>query len=127
MTKITIPFHGEGLYYIDSFGSPLRFYEERSCYASQKETRPHLGDKVKIVDNGGCYSTYTDWFKDNDSAGALVPFYPYGINVSIGEKGTIMLKGKHSVGDPNTMLYAVKIDGGQVFLVDDSTFEVVED
>lgn len=82
-----------------------------------------LGDKVRIVDPGCCYSTYHDWFKENKVNYEYATRYAYGQDVEKfkDKVGTIVAMGKHTTG--NLMIYAVEFpfnwNGSPVYLINE--------
>lgn len=82
-----------------------------------------IGDTVKVIDSGKCYSTYSDWF--NKFAPKYASRYAYGQSVEKGFVGKVIAKHAHGLG--GDMLYAIQNLGYEVYLIGEKGIEKVRD
>lgn len=81
-----------------------------------------IGDTVKVINRGNCYTSYPQWF--DDYAVKYASRYSYGNPVCGGFIGKVVAKHEH--GDrPNVMLYAIQRGDSAVYLVSEKGIEKI--
>lgn len=88
-----------------------------------------IGDKVKIKNFGRCYTTYKDWFIENDIPREDCIGFCYGMNAEEAVVNaedtifTVIAKGLHNSNED--MLYLIKVNGHskKSFLIGESGIE----
>ena len=83
-------------------------------------TKFKIGDKVKITNNGKCYTTYRAWVVEN--APRYLPRYTMGKNVKNGTKGRVISVYEHGYFE-NVILCCVKTWCGGIFLIEETGLE----
>ena len=121
----------------DSDGHTLNFTEEgvRDNLEDilktirKRFTSFRVGDRVKIVNPGQSYQTYSDWFEENQIAVSVAARYAYGQSVKENTPGTIRFIGKHRV-EKNKVICLIESDqtwdGKPFYLVEASGLEMEE-
>lgn len=83
-----------------------------------------VGSTVKIINKGQIYTTYPEWFKENNCMDIGL-FYQYNVydDNNLSESAIIVAKGKHI--DPNSggMLYAIQDKSKKVYLFGEDGIE----
>lgn len=90
----------------------------------------NVGDTVKVINCGNAYTTYENWFKEQELGSYYTTRYAYGINPNnINNSNTIykvIKRGTHNCGDDN--LYLIQRDCYEpMFLIGEEGLKVVKD
>lgn len=121
----------------DNDGNTLNFTEEgirdnledilktiRKRFTSFK-----VGDRVKVINSGKAYQTYSDWFEENQISTGIAARYAYGQSVPEKIHGTIKFIGKHRT-EKNKTLCLIEIDrtwdGSPFYLIEASGLKMEE-
>lgn len=75
------------------------------------EPKFKLGARVKIIDNGELYTTYTSFFEEND-IGSLNVNYAYGVGMRIIKKDYVarVLRCGYTKGCDPRIVYVIQLD-----------------
>lgn len=101
----------------DSNGNTLNFTEEEVRdnledilkTIHERFTSFKVGDRVRVVNPGHAYSTYSDWFEENQIAVSIAARYAYNQEVKENTVGTVKFIGKHKM-DKDKTLYLIEVD-----------------
>lgn len=121
----------------DSDGNTLNFTEEgvrdnledilKTIH--ERFTSFKVGDRVRVVNPGRAYSTYSAWFEENQIAVSIAARYAYNQEVKENTVGTIKFIGKHKMEKDKT-LYLIEVDqnwiGKPFYLVEASGLKMKE-
>ena len=91
----------------------------------------NVGDKVKVINCGNAYTTYENWFKEQELGSYYTTRYAYGINPKVINNSNTVYKvikrGTHNCGDDN--LYLIQRDCYEqpMFLIGEEGLKAVKD
>lgn len=91
------------------------------CRNRNHRTEIQVGDIVKVVDCGKCYTTYAHWFEVNDVPRELCVRFMFGKSMKEGTTGTVQFIAPHEHFD--TTLCLIKNDIGDCYLISESGLE----
>lgn len=84
-----------------------------------KGSRIKLGSTVKVVDSGKCYSSYSDWFLENNQHELGTHFVKHSfLSESTDKLFKVVAIGKHSLWKEITVCAIQPVDRKQVYLID---------
>lgn len=86
-----------------------------------------VGDKVKVVNNGSRYDTFTGWFeayREQLKTEWLVKYRYSDEDVITGDICTVLYYAPH-INCAHNMLYLIKHEAGYVYLIGEAGIEVV--
>lgn len=110
---------------LDEYDS-LPIYEERKAEKEKKKEEkrePTVGDYVRIIDSGECYTTYSDWIEKYITEPSEKYLWDYGVTRFNGEVGKILFIASHE--NDNATLAYVKMDNGRCYLIGIRGLEVI--
>lgn len=93
--------NGDDIYVEDDYGT--RFYLKSEYFDLYEGIK--VGDTVKVVDSGYCFTTYSDWVVKNVSDAKRVAKYCYGERVEDGMKGTVIAIADHTSKSGKLLVY----------------------
>jgi len=82
-----------------------------------------IGTEVLVINGGGCYSTYTTFFKENGLE-EFEPKYTDETSIPIYEEYTILAKGDHSWNSRKVLV--LENSEGDVYLMDENDIDLEE-
>ena len=90
----------------------------------------NVGDMVKVIRHGNAYTTYENWFKEQELGAYYTTRYAYGINPNVINNSNTVYKvvkrGIHHCGDDN--LYLIQRDRYEpMFLIGEAGLKSVKD
>ena len=80
-----------------------------------------VGDKVKVVDNGECYTTYTKFFSENNINPEIAARYMYGKSAS--KSGYYRVLAKHEHRSKVDTVCVIEDITSRVFLISEKGIE----
>lgn len=106
----------------DEYNS-LPTYENKSTTGERREPagerhEPAVGNRVRIIDSGECYTTYSDWVEKHVSEPSEKYLWDYGRSCDDGDTGKILFIAPHEY-DTGQLAY-VKMDNekyGKCYLI----------
>ena len=98
---------------VDKYDS-LPIYEGESTTGVRRE--PAVGDRVRVVDSGECYTTYSGWVEKYISEPSGRYLWDYGKECNNGDEGEILLIAPHEYGSLANLAY-VKMDNDRCYLI----------
>jgi hypothetical protein len=88
----------------------------------EREVRDfRVGDRVIVKDNGGSFTTYRGFFKENGLT-KWEPYYAEGKNTTVGEKYTIVATGKHGTDNFYGTLYLLRSNDGKIHIMNNNGY-----
>lgn len=96
------------------------------CYQEEKAPLYEIGDSVRIVDFGQQYTTYSDWFEENNIGINFAVRYSYDVSCEKDKVYTILAYGPHCFH--TGMLYLIEEKDtlhSPVFLFAEEALELV--
>lgn len=91
----------------------------------------NVGDMVKVINCGNAYTTYENWFKEQNLDSYYTTRYAYGINPNdINKSNTVyevVKRGIHNCGDDNLYLIRRQHDCAPMFLIGEKGLKAVKD
>jgi FtsZ-interacting cell division protein YlmF len=82
----------------------------------EEEREPAVNDRVRVIDYGACYTTYSDWVEKYISEPSEKYLFDYGNSCDYGDEGKILFIAPHEYG--NTTLAYVRMDNGKCYLIE---------
>ena len=79
------------------------------------------GDRVIVKDNGGSFTTYRGFFKENGLT-KWEPYYAECKSTTAGEKYTIVATGKHGTDNFYGTLYLLRSEDGKIYIMNNNGY-----
>lgn len=98
---------------LDEYDS-LPIYEEEHII-EEKRCEPAVNDRVRVIDYGACYTTYSDWVEKYISEPSEKYLFDYGNSCDYGDEGKVLFIAPHECGHTN--LAYIKMDNGRCYLI----------
>lgn len=91
----------------------------------------NVGDKVKVINCGNAYTTYENWFKEQELGSYYTTRYAYGINPNVINNSNtvyeVIKRGTHNCGYDNLYLIQRDCYGQPMFLIGEEGLKAVKD
>jgi hypothetical protein len=109
---------------LDEYDS-LPVYKERKVEEEKKEEKrkPIAGDRVRVIESGECYTTYSDWVEKYITEPSERYLWDYGMSCYNGDVGEVLHIESHEYG--NATLAYVKMDNGKCYLIGTKGLEII--
>lgn len=108
---------------LDKYDS-LPIYEAENATGERRE--PAVGDRVRVINSGESYTTYSDWIEEHVSESSEKYLWDYGRSCDDGDTGKVLFIAPHEYGNAN--LAYVKMDNGKYgkcYLIGTKGLEVI--